>query len=69
MKPAISSARRAPKGVMTNKPIPVRLLPEERARIEMMAKREQRSLAAVCRLMLVQRLNEYETNPSSFLIS
>jgi len=47
---------RAPNGVVTKKPIPLRLLPEERAAVEALAAREQRSLASTCRLVLLRGL-------------
>jgi hypothetical protein len=51
--------RRAPTGVVTNKPIPVRLLPDELQQLKGLAHREQRSLASVCRLALLQGLKQY----------
>ena len=60
MKPAPKSARRAPNGVVTNKPIPLRLMPDERAKVEKLAAREQRSLASVCRLALLRGLADCE---------
>lgn len=64
MKPALKPSRRAPNGVVTNKPIPIRLLPAERARVEMLAVREQRSLASVCRLALLRGLADCERTES-----
>ncbi|SOD25233.1 hypothetical protein SAMN05518800_1806 [Variovorax sp. YR752] len=60
MKPASKTPRRAPNGVVTNKPIPIRLLPAERAKFEKLAEREQRSLASVCRLVLLRGLADCE---------
>lgn len=60
MKPDSQPPRRAPNGVVTNKPIPVRLLPAEREAIQDLAAREQRSLASVCRLVLLRGLAEGE---------
>jgi hypothetical protein len=51
---------RSPDGVVTNKPIYLRLLPEEHAKIEKLAKREQRSLSSVCRLALLRGLADCE---------
>ncbi|SDZ71290.1 hypothetical protein SAMN05518854_11766 [Variovorax sp. YR266] len=56
MKPASKTPRRAPNGVISDKPIPIRLLPAERAKLEKMAEREQRSLASVSRLVLLRGL-------------
>lgn len=56
MKPASKTPRRAPNGVLSDKPIPVRLLPAERNELEELAKREQRSLASVSRLVLLRGL-------------
>ena len=53
-------SRRAPNGVVTKKPIPLRLLPTERAAVEKLAEREQRSLASVCRLVLLRGLADCE---------
>lgn len=52
--------RRAPTGVVSNKPIPVRLLPDEIQVLKGVATREQRSLASVCRLAVLQGLKQYE---------
>ena len=60
MKPAPKPSRRAPNGVVTNKPIPIRLLPAERAAVEQLADREQRSLASTCRLVLLRGLADSE---------
>ncbi|WP_218137556.1 hypothetical protein [Variovorax sp. YR266] len=42
--------------MISDKPIPIRLLPAERAKLEKMAEREQRSLASVSRLVLLRGL-------------
>ena len=55
-----NSPRRAPNGVVTKKPIPLRLLPAERAAVEKLAEQEQRSLASACRLVLLRGLAEGE---------
>ena len=62
MKPSPKTPRRAPTGVVTNKPIALRLLPEERVRVEKLARSEQRSLASVCRLALLNGLQDCERN-------
>ena len=64
MKSALKTARRAPNGVVTSKPIPMRLRPEERAQVEQWAKSEQRSLASVCRLMFLRGAAECERTKS-----
>lgn len=56
MKPASKTPRRAPNGVLSDKPIPIRLLPSERSELVELAKREQRSLASVSRLVLLRGL-------------
>lgn len=60
MTPLQKPLRRAPNGVVTTNPIPIRLMPEERAKVRAMAKAEDRSMASVCRLMLLRGLAEYE---------
>ena len=48
------TAKRAPNGVVTDKPIPVRLMPEERQQFVAKAKGESRSTAAFTRLMALR---------------
>lgn len=60
MEPTAKPTRRAPNGVVTKKPIPLRLLPAERAAVEKLAAQEQRSLASVCRLVLLRGLADCE---------
>lgn len=51
---------RAPAGTVKDKPIALRLLPDERELIKELAQREQRSMAAVCRLALLRGLADYQ---------
>lgn len=53
--------RRAPRGVVTEKPIPIRLLPAERAEVEAFAQSESRSLASFSRLMLLRGLADFRS--------
>ena len=57
----IQAARRAPRGVVTEKPIPIRLLPAERAEVEAFAQSESRSLASFSRLMLLRGLADFRS--------
>ena len=52
--------RRAPAGTVKDKPIALRLLPAELKLIKELAQREQRSMAAVCRLALLRGLADYQ---------
>lgn len=61
MKSAASkSARRAPNGVVSEKPVVMRLTAAERARVERIAEREVRSLGAQSRLLLLRGLDACE---------
>lgn len=51
--------RRAPRGVETSKPIPVRFLPEERSELQAEAIADNRSLAAFTRLMALRGFSDY----------
>ena len=64
MKLSPKPSRRAPNGVVSNKPIPIRLMPAERAAVERLAVLEQRSLASVCRLALLRGLADCERTQS-----
>lgn len=55
-----NNLRRAPNGVVKDKPIPVRLLPEERAEFVQLAAAEDRSLASVTRLMALRGMAEFK---------
>ncbi len=58
--------KRAPNGLERDKPIPVRLTAEERAKVQDMAEKESRSMASL--LLMAARLGfmEYERNPRAF---
>ncbi|WP_081271634.1 hypothetical protein [Variovorax paradoxus] len=58
MKPAKTRIRRAPNGAVSDKPVAVRLLPEERERFQARATRESRSMASVLRLAALRGLDE-----------
>jgi hypothetical protein len=57
--------RRAPAGVMSTKPVSLRLLPAERAQLEQLARREPRSLASLARLIYLEGLPLYLARVSS----
>ncbi len=58
-------SHRAPSGVLTAKPIALRLLPEERAGLEKAALAEGRSMASQARMFFLQGLSSYQENTSS----
>ncbi|WP_375581768.1 hypothetical protein ABWH88_02115 [Marinobacter adhaerens] len=60
-----NSSRRAPVGVLTAKPIALRLLTEERSALEEAAIAEGRSMASQARIFFLQGLNEYQRNRSA----
>lgn len=60
MKTAKKPPRRVPDGAVSNKPIALRLLPAELAKVKQMAEREQRSMASVARLALLRGLADCE---------
>lgn len=49
--------RRAPNGLASDKPVVTRLTPPERARLEQFAQREQRTLGATSRLLLLRGMD------------
>lgn len=59
--------RRAPNGLDSSKPVPVRFTAEERARHKRIAETEQRSLASVVRLLALKGAEVYDRDPSSLL--
>lgn len=58
--------RRAPAGVMSSKPVSLRLLPAERIQLEQLARREPRSLASLARLIYLEGLPLYLAKASPF---
>ncbi|WP_224798193.1 hypothetical protein [Idiomarina abyssalis] len=50
---------RSPKGVVTNKPIYVRLMPEELEEFQQIANQEVRSISAQARLFIVEAMERY----------
>lgn len=50
---------RAPIGVLTAKPIALRLMPDERARLEQVAQAEGRSLASQARMFVLAGLSAH----------
>lgn len=58
-------SHRAPAGVLTAKPIALRLLPEERTSLEKAALAEGRSMASQARIFFLQGLTEYQRTTSA----
>lgn len=58
-------SHRAPAGVLTAKPIALRLLKEERHALEQAALSEGRSMASQARIFFLQGLTEYQRNHSA----
>ena len=56
---------RAPNGVLTAKPVALRLMAEERTALEQAAVAEGRSMASQARIFFLQGLNQYESNTSA----
>lgn len=56
---------RAPVGVLTAKPIALRLLTEERVALEKAALAEGRSMASQARIFFLEGLNSYQREPSA----
>lgn len=57
MKEAPKPNRRAPNGLASDKPVVTRLTPPERARLEQFAQREQRTLGAASRLLILRGMD------------
>jgi len=51
---------RAPNGVVSSKPIALRLTADERERVDCYAAREHRSMASFARLLFLASLTSYE---------
>jgi len=60
-----NSSHRAPVGVLTAKPIALRLLTEERGALEQAALAEGRSMASQARIFFLQGLTEYQRKQSA----
>ncbi|MEQ5834206.1 hypothetical protein [Marinobacter sp. NFXS9] len=58
-------SHRAPTGVLTAKPIALRLLSEERSALEDAAIAEGRSMASQARIFFLQGLNDYQRKHSA----
>jgi|AntDeeMetageno51_2_1112566.scaffolds.fasta_scaffold01464_5 hypothetical protein len=58
-------SHRAPTGVLTAKPIALRLLREERSALEQASVAEGRSMASQARIFFLRGLNEYQRKPSA----
>jgi hypothetical protein len=61
VKPTLPARRkRVPNGAISERPIALRLLPDELERVKEKADREQRSMASVCRLAVLRDLGLME---------
>lgn len=58
-------SHRAPAGVLTAKPIALRLLKEERTALEQAATAEGRSMASQARIFFLQGLTDYQHKTSA----
>ena len=59
-----TAPRRAPNGVVSDKPIPLRLEEDVRRGAVEAAEREERTLSGFCRLVFLRGLEEYQRDPS-----
>jgi len=55
---------RSPRGVLSDKPVCVRLLPEERQKLEQLAIKENRGMSSLARLLLIAGMAVYESRSS-----
>lgn len=60
-----NACHRAPVGVLTAKPIALRLMAEERTALEEAALAEGRSMASQARIFFLQGLHDYRHNHSA----
>ena len=63
MKTQKPSLKRAPNGVVSDRPIALRLLPADMIKVKEVATAEKRSLASVARLAMLRGLAEYQRDP------
>lgn len=61
MTKAKAPVTRSPRGVLTDKPVFVRLMPEERKKLERLAVSENRSISSLARLVLLAGLEVYKS--------
>lgn len=59
------TSHRAPDGVLTAKPIALRLMPEERTYLEKVSEAEGRSMAGQARMFFLRGLADYQHNHSA----
>lgn len=57
--------KRAPHGVVTERPIALRLLPDELKQVQELAAAEKRPVANMCRLIVMQGIKTYRVKPIS----
>jgi hypothetical protein len=57
---------RSPNGVVSDKPIPARFMPDELERVNQVADKEQRTAASIVRLATLRGLAEYDKDPLAF---
>ncbi len=61
MSNAKAPVTRSPRGVLTEKPVYMRLLPAERLELEQLAVQENRSISSLARLLLLEGLAVYKS--------
>jgi hypothetical protein len=63
--PRTQGPRRAPAGVVTKKPVSMRLLPDERAMLLRLSERENRSIASMARRVYLEGLPHVLRKPTN----
>lgn len=53
--------------MVSSRPVPIRLSPDEMARLEEYAKKESRSLSSFLRLAALRGMADYDSDPRSLL--
>ena len=57
---------RSPHGVLSDRPVYVRLMPDERSVLEQLASRQLRSMSSVARLVFLAGVEPYKSGISGF---
>lgn len=55
---------RSPNGVVSERPIALRLMPDELKQVQELAAAEKRPVANMCRLIVMQGIKTYRTKPA-----
>lgn len=64
-KPAAMTQKRTPNGAVSSRPIALRLMPEELAKVKALAAQEDRSMANVCRRLVLASLTKQPEQPTA----